>query len=202
MAELAPDQLDFLANHRIPLSCVFDASGMTRSDYRATMKELGKSFAYGVTPCNKARHTLRSRGGHCIQCDHAQIAYMLRHEATAFIYIAASAVGRFIKVGVSNDVPSRRENLNNYRYGGQADWQILAIADCSEAGRVECAVHAQLSQFRVPGEYTQGGIRRRCYELFQCDFADARDAIRTELPRDVHLKISDETRAVSAFAFR
>jgi hypothetical protein len=202
MAELTSEQRAFLAAHAIPLSAVFDASGMRRPDYQATMKGLGKSFAFGVTPCNRAMHTLRTRAGHCIQCDTSKIAYMLRYDATAFIYIAGSANGQLIKVGSSGDVHERRGILNGFRYGGQSDWQMLAFANCPSAGRVEFAVHAELSPFQVPGRYTQGGKERSCYELFRCDFADARDAVCSELPKGIDLKVFDEDRALREFAFR
>jgi hypothetical protein len=202
MAELTSEQRAFFAAHSIALSTVFDASGMRRTDYQAAMKQLGKSFAFGVTPCKRAMHTLRTRGGHCIQCDHSQIAYMLRYDATAYIYVAASAGGRLIKVGSSGDIQERCGILNAFRYGGQRDWQMLAFANCPAAGRVEFAVHARLAVFQVLGGYVQGGKEKSCYELFRCDFADARDAIRLELAKGANLKIYDEDRALAAFAFR
>ena len=111
MAGLKPDQLSFLAAHGIPLGSVFDASGMRTADYQTVMKNLGKAFAYGVTPCNRALHTLRTRAGHCIQCDYSKIAYMLRFDATAFIYVAASTNGNLKKVGSSGDIYERRGML-------------------------------------------------------------------------------------------
>lgn len=202
MAHLSPEQLLFLRVHGIPLSSMFDATGMRTSDYQRAMKEEGKSFAYGVTPCNKALHRLRTRAGHCIQCDHAKIAYMLRHDAKSTIYIAGSARGRIIKVGCSNDVHVRRQLLNSYSYGGQFDWRILATATTARAGRVECDAHARLWRFHAHGEYVQGGKRRTCYELFQCDFDDAAEAVRASLPDGVTLEVLDAERASVAFRFR
>ena len=202
MADLTPEQLAFLRNHGIPLSAVFDASGMRKLAYQEVMRELGKSFAYGVTPCSRRLHTLRTRAGHCIQCDHSKIAYMLRFDATAFIYIAGSASGKLLKVGTSGDIHERRGMLNAYRYGGQGDWQMLAFAKCPAAGRVEFGVHAKLGRFQVPGGYRQGGKERTCYELFRCNFTDGRDAILSELPDGIGLQLFDEDQAVRAFAFR
>ncbi len=54
MSKLTKEQSAFLAKHNTPISSVFDASGMGKSDYRAAMKELGKTVAIGVTPCKKA----------------------------------------------------------------------------------------------------------------------------------------------------
>lgn len=201
MAELTPDQLAFLRSQAIPLSLLFDASGMRKPDYQAAMKEAGKSFAYGVTACARGGHTLRTRAGHCIQCNTANIAYALRHEAPAYVYIAGSFQGRLLKIGSSGDLPVRRDLLNSYRYGGQRDWQMLAWAHTSSAGRVEFRAHDRLARFRVSGEYFQGGKRRRCYELFRCDFSHAIDALRISLPSEASLKIPHETRALQSFSF-
>lgn len=126
MATLTDEQFKFLRSQNIPLSALFDATGMKKADYRLAMKSEEKSFAYGVTSCGKGEHTLRTRAGHCIQCNHSRIAYMLRHDARAYVYIAASAVGCLIKIGSSIDLAGRTDKLNRYQYGGQKDWQILA----------------------------------------------------------------------------
>jgi len=188
MAELTTEQLAFLAAHGISLSSVFDASGMRKPDYQAAMRELGKSFAFGVTPCNRAFHTLRTRAGHCIQCDHSKIAYMLRFDATAFIYVAAADNERLIKIGSSGDIYERRTMLNTYRYGGRGDWRMLAFANCPAAGRIEFAIHAKLARFQVSGQYLQGGRQRTCYELFSCKASEAMNAVQSELPQGVNLK--------------
>ena len=125
MNTLTSEQLHFLRQQKILLSTVFDASGMRTADYQQVMKAEGKSFAYGVTQCSKGGHALRTRKGHCIQCDHATIAFMLRHDKKAFVYIAASYGGRLIKVGSSEDVVRRERQLCDYRYGGQDDWHFL-----------------------------------------------------------------------------
>ena len=75
MAEPSDDQRKFLRDQKLPLSFLFDASGMRKVDYEAVMKRDEKFFAFGVTPCSKGGHSLRTRSGHCIQCDTAKIAY-------------------------------------------------------------------------------------------------------------------------------
>lgn len=202
MADLTDAQIAFLRSQYIPLSKVFDASGIAKADYQSAMKELGKCFAYGVSPCGKGGHTLRTRAGHCIQCDHSKIAYMMRHESRAFIYIAASASGRLIKVGSSINVADRHEKLNRYRYGGQNDWQIIATADCATAGKVELETHRRLAQFATEGDYERAGRRQRCYELFRCNFGDAREALEAALGRTGSVSVPDEARALAAFNFR
>jgi hypothetical protein len=202
VADLTPEQLAFFSAHGIPLSAVFDASGMRRSDYQRAMKEADKSFAFGVSRCRIGHQSLRTRAGHCIQCDHSRIAYMLGYDAPANIYIAGTLRGRLIKVGRSSDVAVRRQLLNSYRYGGQSDWQILASAHAPAAGRVEFEAHGRLARFSAAGHYEQGGQRHRCYELFECDFADAADAIRASLPNSVELVLRNQDRAENSFQFR
>lgn len=202
MAELTEQQLAFLAAQGIPLSDVFDASGMRNADYQVAMREAGKNFAYGVAPCRKGGHTLRTRAGHCIECDHSKIAFQARYDAPSNIYVGGSKKGEVLKVGSSGLLPERRMLLNSYRYGGHADWQMLAWAFAPSAGRAEFEIHGRLSQFSVPGEYVQGGIRRRCYELFKCNFGDALEALRASLPEGVEIKIPSERLAHSEYNFR
>jgi len=201
VASLTQQQMSFLRSQNIPMSSLFDASGMKRTDYQSTMKAEGKSFAYGVTPCNAEGHTLRTRAGHCIQCDHSKIAFMLRSDAQAYIYIAASVAGRLIKIGSTIDISDRKDKLNRYKYGDQKDWQILASARNSQAGRVEAKVHTRLSQYWVPGEYYPAGKRQKCYELFRCNFTHARDALRAELGKASTVHIPEPERAEAAFQF-
>lgn len=201
MATLTDEQLRFLRSQNIPLSAMFDATGMKAADFRLAMKGEDKTFAYGVTACGKGGHTLRTRNNHCIQCDHARIAFMLRADARAYIYIAASAAGRLIKIGSSIDIADRTEKLNRYHYGGHQDWQILATADSPKAGRAESEAHATLSAFNVPGDYVRMGKKQKCYELFRCDFGDARHALSQALGKGVPLRIPDEARAMAAFNF-
>lgn len=41
MADLAQDQLQFLASQRIPTSMLFDATGMRKREYASAMAEIG-----------------------------------------------------------------------------------------------------------------------------------------------------------------
>ena len=82
LTELTEEQLAYLQKHKVPLGSVFDATGLGRRNYSAKMKALGKAVAYGVTPCKKAGHTLRSRSGGCIQFSPA-VATLLRKQELA-----------------------------------------------------------------------------------------------------------------------
>lgn len=168
MTELSQDQIAFLQYHRIPASLVFDASGMRASRYKARMKEEGKAFAFGVTPCGAAGHELRTRAGHCVQCDTSKIAYMMRHDNSGQVYVAGSLAGSLIKVGTTQAYFERQASLRNSAYAGYADWKILAYVECRRAGQCEGEVQAALADWRAKGNYYKGGFYQECYELFRC----------------------------------
>lgn len=202
MAELTEDQLWFLAAHGIPFSSLFDASAMGRAAYQAAMEKDGRYFAFGVSRCKRNHHSIRTRAGHCIQCNHAAIAIALREDADAYVYVAASRGAELIKVGLTTDLHDRRRNLNIERWSDHSDWQMLAFADCPQAGRVERSVHNRLSIWATSCEYIQGGRRHRSYEVFNCNFVDARDAMLSVMPNETRLKIFDEASALANFNFR
>jgi hypothetical protein len=161
-----------------------------------------KFFAYNVSPCAKAGHRLRTRSGHCIQCSPAAIGFTKRDYSEGHVYIAASPIGRLFKVGTTADLDRRKSQLNDWRYGRQFDWQMVASVRTENAGRIEGNAHGRLARFAVAGDYIRGGRRQRCYELFRCDFSDARDAVQAALEGRAILSIVDEQRASRAFNFR
>jgi hypothetical protein len=202
MAELTQEQLSFLDVHRIPFGSLFDASGMGRAAYQKAMEKDGRHFAFGVSRCKRGHHSIRTRAGHCIQCNHAAIAIVFREDAGAYIYIAASRGARLIKVGLTTNLPDRVRNINIERWAHRSDWQMLAFADCPQAGLIERSVHNRLSLWATSCEYTQGGRRHRSYEVFKCNFADARDAMLSTMPRGTRLNMFDEVSASTNFNFR
>ena len=184
MATLTYDQLTFLRDQKIPLSFMFDASGMRKIDYEAEMTTQEKLFAFGVTPCSKGGHTLRTRPGHCMQCNTANIAYILRHYKDAYVYVAGSLRASLIKVGSSVDCDLRVRELNRIEYAGVNDWTILSTVRSEKSGMVEFLVHERLSdkQTRIP--YTKDGRSQLGSESFSCDYNDAKSAFM-ELCRNV-----------------
>jgi len=106
MAQLTKEQLDFLKSQGVPLSKVFDATGMGPSKYSTVMKDLGMVVAYGVTPCGKAGHRLKTRSGHCVQCKTANLAFQARFDDPGEVYVARSAKQNILKVGTSSTRPT------------------------------------------------------------------------------------------------
>lgn len=202
MPDLSPEQRTFLAAHAIPLSLVFDASGMTRGRYQELMAQQGKQFAFGTGICNRLHRSIRSRTGHCMQCNPARIAFVLGEDAPANVYIAGSKLARLLKVGRSSDLNSRLRNLNVERWANRGDWLLLAFAHTKRAGRVERLVHGRLSSWGASCDYVQGGIWHHSHEVFRCDFADAKDALEAALSADVEIVLPNAPETSEAYNFR
>lgn len=179
MTQLFPDQLEFLDKHGIPLSAVFDASDLKKSEYKFLMKELGKLVAYGVSPCKKAGHTLRTRAGHCLQCDPLKLVYLLRHINTGMVYIAGSRSGSFLKVGSAVDAQKRISTLNSWAYASQNDWSLISSFSCNKAGSVEHLVQKGVSDFAYPAQYTRDGRQVDCLEIYKCNYSRILQAVET-----------------------
>ncbi len=170
MAKLTTDQLKFLTEQKISLSMLYDASGLSTEERKGQMSRLDKEFYYGGSACKAAGHTLRTRAGHCIQCDTSKIAYQLRSSARGYVYVAESG-GGLVKIGFSEFDPYSRElSINTEGYAGITDWRILKSERVEKnAGKCEFDVHAQLEPHRAPIVYQKKpGHYVECREVFKC----------------------------------
>lgn len=183
MRELSPDELQFLQSKRVPLSRVFDAFGMSKSEYHDVMKPLGAWIAFNVTPCAKGGHTMRTRAGHCVQCDPAKISFMSRSDKAAVVYVAHSPRRHYTKVGSAEDPVVRVRSLNTHRYGQIDDWRLVFSAPCAQAGEVEFQVHAALSEHYLPRANAVGANSIQSQELFSCEPEVAVAALKALVPR-------------------
>lgn len=181
MARLSTEQLAFLAQHKIPADRVYDASGKPNAIYKAEMKSLEALVAYGVTPCGKGGHTLRSRAGHCVQCTPANLSYLRRFDEIGEVYVAESTQGHLVKVGTSVDADFRVGQLNVYQYGGRSDWKLRFKARVGKAGRVEGDAHRRLSTYPAAGSYFKNGDFIDSQEIFSCSVDQAVAAIQTAI---------------------
>jgi hypothetical protein len=181
MATLTSAQRSFLEHHGIALSSTFDASGMKKSQYAPAMREADKFFAYGLSPCARGGHRLRTRSGNCPECDPASISFALRHLRDAHVYIAGSLRKKLIKVGTSRDLstlPKRIGILNCDGYGDASDWRLLSnVYAGNNAGRLESAVHRHLEDCRMSVDYWHSGKITLGKECFCCSYSTARSAL-------------------------
>lgn len=166
---LTEEQRHFIDSQKIPMSRVFDATGLSTQRYKKEMKELDMVLAYGVAPCGYGGHTIRIRSGHCAQCRPAGIAFLLRQDTPGEIYVAWSPKGKLTKVGTAQCASTRLPNLNSYQYGGVSDWQVVFKRSIQAAGRIEFATHKRLASFSVSRSYVKEGHIVECQELFSCD---------------------------------
>jgi hypothetical protein len=157
----------FLNSQRIPESLVFHGGSLPKKIYKPIMEELGAILVTGTSPCQAAGHTIRTRAGHCAQCDTARIAFQRRYSSPGFVYVAVSTKQGLYKVGSSTDVVKRLKTLNHYGYGGATDWNLIDQVFSESAGELEFRVHAQLEQFRCPVGYQREGSWVECREIFK-----------------------------------
>lgn len=167
MVDLNRDEIAFLGDHGLTENDVFDWRGYKSSERRKAIKAAGKTLALG-TPCLKGGHRLRTRAGHCAQCDPAKIAYQSRKTMRAVLYAARSEAIQCFKVGISEDPDRRIGDLNRETYGGATDWQIFMARELNDAGKSEVGIHRDLSGFAKAAWYRKGNHRQEAQELFAC----------------------------------
>ena len=128
--------------------------------------------------CEAQGHRLRTKVGHCVQCDTSKIARMKRFSESAFVYIAGSLRTKSIKIGTSK-VPNERHKKNSYDgYGGADDWVPLFEVKFENAGRVESDAQLMLAASKVSSEYMKDGVTRQSSrETFSCSFSEAKRAV-------------------------
>lgn len=181
MPDLTNDQSNFLKINRIPLSAIYDASGLGRTEYSLVMKELGKWVAIGVTPCKKHGHTMRTRKGHCMQCNPLAHVFLKRHIDSGEVYIAGSKKGGFLKIGTTNNHKNREVTLNSYGYGGVNDWQMIIAFKSENAGLVEHEAQKIIYDFAHPTKYEKNERIIDCLEIFRCRYSRAKNSVAKNL---------------------
>ncbi|MBR0993960.1 GIY-YIG nuclease family protein [Bradyrhizobium japonicum] len=178
--ELTTDELAFLARQGLGPDDVFDARWMSQADWFEEIKKAGKQVALGG-PCKKQSHRLRSRKGHCVQCNTAKLAYAARHNLEQYLYIAGSLQARLIKVGVCKNLLQRNRQICAERHGGAADWEIIYAVNVARAGEIEDRILDQLSPYSVDEHYWKNGSLQKSIELRRCSISQALAVVHAEL---------------------
>ena len=172
------EQLRFFSSQNIPLSKVYDAKGLSAKKWKQDMRNLNMLVAIGVSPCKKNGHRVRTRAGHCAQCNTHALAFLKRFEEENYIYIAVSKRSGFLKIGVTGDLEDRESALNQSGYGEISDWKITHSLYCDNAGEVEHRAHDLLSEYRVSRSFEKEGSLVDCREIFNCSRNKAIYAIK------------------------
>ena len=178
MEHLSEEQIAFLRHHGVPLSRVFNASGLGKKERERTMRQLGMELAYGVPACDRANHTLRTRSGHCVQCGTHNLAFQRRYDEIGEVYVATSKRFGLVKMGVAQSAADRLITLNYFQYGGPDDWNLREAIRCERAGRVEFVAQNELFKYRVTTAYKKQGSTVNCQELFSCTEKQAISALK------------------------
>ena len=178
MEQLSEEQIAFLRHHGVPLSRVFNASGLGKRQRERTMRQLGMELAYGVPPCDRANHTLRTRSGHCVQCGTHNLAFQRRYDEIGEVYVASSKKFGLVKIGAAQSAAKRLITLNYFQYGGPDDWKLCEALRCERAGRVEFAAQNELFKYLGSTAYEKQGSSVNCQELFSCTEKQAISALK------------------------
>lgn len=173
---LTLEQKLFLKSQGLSEKDCFNAQGMTQSEYYPIMKRRNKLIAYNTPPC-KNGHTLRTRSGHCPQCNTAVLRFIQRSSEKGYVYIAASLKGKISKVGFTSSVQTRAESLNRTSYANLQDWEILFAIQSDKAGKIEEKVKSTLSQYTDTVDYEHDGKLQSASELLRCNYQKIREII-------------------------
>jgi hypothetical protein len=183
VATLTKQQETFLLSQGIHPSQLFDASSCANGDERKSiMDAAGLSFYFGGAACQAGGHTLRTKAGHCIQCDTSKIAFQLRSKAKGFVYLAYSSSKKLAKVGFTKDHPQDRATiLRKDGYGNASDWDIKCLVELTkDAGKTEFKIHSLLAPYQYATQYQKRtGLRVECKELFNCELEVAKNAFNS-----------------------
>jgi hypothetical protein len=173
---LTETERSFLAGHGYEPDDVFDARPYSQARWKILAKEAGKDIVLG-SRCRAIGHRLRTRGGHCFQCDPKKIAWVVRETARGQVYIAGSLEGRLIKIGCSLDWEQRIRQECAERYGGCSDWRLLAYITVDNMQAVERAARSKLWRYKVIRPSWKDGIQQFAEELLACSYSQAAEAL-------------------------
>lgn len=169
---LTKDEIEFLRTQGLTAADVYDGRSQTSAGWKAGVRAAGKTVVLG-TPCTTKGHRLRTRSGHCAQCDTAKLGYQKRHNSVGYIYIAGSRKAKLLKIGTCVDIDQRLRNLNNQGYGGISDWAMLFTARVEAGGKTESDILARLSKYKITRMYIKDGKQQEAAEMLTMGFTAA-----------------------------
>ena len=179
--KLTKTQIKFLDQHNISINQVFDATGLSKVKYNELMKEGGFIVASGVSRCKKGNHSLKTRSGHCVICNPANLAFQMRHEISGDLYVLYSSSKRLVKVGVAGDADERVISANKQSYGDINDWKLKFSVRVVNAGRGEKIIHDALAAYKKQRYFIKDGIWVLAQEIFSCSAKHAIEVIKLRI---------------------
>lgn len=167
--ELTTEQVEFLVSQNVPISRTFNAEGLAKKDYSLIMAEEDLLIAFNVTPCKAMQHTLRTRHGHCAQCNTQALAFISRYTDGGQVYLLHSKNKNLCKIGTCQNINERLRTLNSHGYGNAKDWELVKLMSVDAAARVELNIGDRLNQYRNEVIYQRTGKLIKCQELYNCN---------------------------------
>lgn len=174
--DLTEQELRFLTALGLSIDDVLDARRLSSRARRRMAEEARKTLILG-SPCEKAGHRLRTRSGHCAQCDTRKIAFQSRYSQIGYVYIAGSMLKKVIKVGTTESIAGRQSSLRKEGYAGCHDWTILAHVKVANCGRLEQRTLQLLDEYKNIESYLKDGKEQYAWEAFRCSFTVAKNAL-------------------------
>lgn len=168
MSDLSSEQIYFLYTQGIPISKAFNAENLGKNEYNKIMEEDDMMVAYNVTPCKSKGHTLRTKYGHCVQCNTQSIAFISRYSQEGVVYLAYSSKLSLCKVGTCKDINNRLRTLNSHGYGGANDWIIFDSFPTENAARIELNIQNAVEAYKCDVFYKRTGKTIKCQEIYKC----------------------------------
>ncbi len=173
---LTAAELAFLKSQNLSAGDVYDGRNQSTARWKAGVDTAGLTLVLG-TACSKGGHRLRTRSGHCAQCNTATLAYQHRHHSSGYVYIAGSRSARLLKIGTTIDIEQRKRSLRQGEYGGIRDWEMLFHAKVENGGKTEGDALRLLQRFKISRPYEKDGSPQDAGELLQTSFPKALKAI-------------------------
>ncbi len=179
--KLTKAQVKFLDKHNISENQVFDATGLSKSEYSFLMKKGGFIVATGVTKCKKGNHSLKTRSGHCVFCNPAYLTFQKRYETPGDLYVFYSSSKRLVKVGVAEDAYERLDSANKQSYGNIDDWKLKFSIRVLNSGHAEKIIHDALAEYKKQRYFIKDGSWVLAQEIFGCSIKHAISEIKIRL---------------------
>jgi hypothetical protein len=169
---LNESELAFLRYYGFAPDDVHDGRMQRKDVWQRIATAENKPLVLG-TKCRQARHRLRTRAGHCAQCDPKKLAFQARHTADQYVYIAGSREAGLIKIGTCSNLAQREHQVRSEKYGGAGDWVFIFTVEMRNAGDIEGRTQRRLGEYAITRPYWKDGIEQQATELLQCSFTRA-----------------------------
>lgn len=181
--KLTEAEIAFLKSQKLTEDDVFDCHGRNMQQSKALARQYGKPVLLGE-PCKTAGHRLRTRSGHCAQCDTSKLGFQQRHRTRGRVYLAYSANANLLKIGSTINLVARKAKLSFDAIGKARDWRFIFHVEVMDSGRLEQAAHVALSRYATAIPYNKDGAKQISRECFRCKPIVAANAIIEVAERD------------------